>query len=114
MMNTSTETFSVEGTLKPFGVSSWELRANNLSIFGYFIPPKLGMDGQLIFQKGELLNLLGVISPQRYELEAGDDEMESFDVLRLPLLQAPNRQLETIYRAPEEELLLVKVAVTTF
>jgi hypothetical protein len=113
MMNTSAETFSAEGVLMPVGRSSWELRAKNSSIYGYFVSPKLGMDGRLILQRGELLDLLGVTSWRRDSMDGSDDGSDSSQVLQLPLLQTPNRQMETIYRGPEEELLLVKVSITT-
>lgn len=113
MMNTSAETFSAEGVLMPVGRSSWELRAKNSSIYGYFVSPKLGMDGRLILQRGELLDLLGVTSWRRDSFDGSGDGSDSSQILQLPLLQTPNRQMETIYRGPEEELLLVKVSITT-
>ena len=113
MMNTSAETFSADGVLIPVGRSSWELRAKNSSIYGYFVSPKLGMDGRLILQRGELLDLLGVTSWRGGSIDGSGDGSDSSQVLQLPLLKAPNRQMETIYRGPEEELLLVKVSITT-
>ena len=113
MMNTSAETFSADGLLVQVGISSWELRAKKSSIFGYYIPPKLGMDGRLVLQRAELLAMLGIISKRSDDLDGSTDRGEGADVLHLAVLQSPNRQLETIYRGPEEELLLVKVSVTT-
>jgi hypothetical protein len=113
MMNTSAETFSADGLLAQVGISSWELRAKKSSIFGYYIPPKFGMDGRLVLQRAELLAMLGIISKRSEDLEGSTDGGEGADVLHIPILQSPNRQLETIYRGPEEELLLVKVSVTT-
>jgi len=111
LMNTSAESFSTEGQLLQVGGSNWELRAKGSSIFGSVIPARLGLEGVLIVHSGELLSLLGVSFPRTEESHDGDEDHSK--ILHLPIQQAPYRQqMETIYRGPEEELLLVKVSIT--
>lgn len=110
LMNTSAESFSTEGQLLQVGGSNWELRAKGSSIFGSVIPARLGLEGVVIVHRGELLSLLGVSFPRTEESHDGDEGHAK--ILHLPIQQAPYRQqMETIYRGPEEELLLVKVAI---
>lgn len=109
LMNTSAESFSTEGQLLQVGGANWELRAKGSSIFGSVIPARLGLEGVLIVHSGELLSLLGVSFPRA---EESHDDEDHAKILHLPIQQAPYRQqLETIYRGPEEELLLVKVSI---
>lgn len=110
LMNTSAESFSSEGHLLQVGGSNWELRAKGSSIFGSVIPARLGLEGVFIVHSGELLSLLGVSFPRAEESQDGDEDHAK--ILHLPIQQAPYRQqMETIYRGPEEELLLVKVSI---
>jgi hypothetical protein len=113
MMNTSAETFSSEAQLIQVGRWIWEFRANDRSVFGSFLPSQEGLDGRLILDRGPLLSLLNIL-PEGFEEEQDgeDSEIESLDTLQLLVQKAPFRQLETIYKGPEEELLLVKVSLT--
>jgi hypothetical protein len=113
LMNTSAETFSAEGLIYQASAARWELKIGKDSIIGTLILPKLGQDGRFVAQRSDVLGLLGVESPLRDQLsEDQSDEDIASDVVQIPLFSAPSRQLETIYRGPEEELFLVKIAVS--
>ncbi len=113
MMNTSAETFSADGQIYQVSAARWELKIGKASIVGTLILPKLGQDGRFVAQRSEVLSILGVESPLRDQLsEERTEEDLAADVVQIPLFASPSRQLETIYRGPEEELFLVKLAVS--
>lgn len=113
MMNTSAETFSADGLIHQVSSARWELKIEKASVIGTLILSKLGQDGRFVAQRSEVLNMLGVESPLRDQLpEDRSEEDMAADVVQIPLFSTPSRQLETIYRGPEEELFLVKIAVS--
>ena len=113
MMNTSAETFSADGLIYQVSSARWELKIGKASVIGTLILSKVGQDGRFVAQRSEVLNLLGVESPLRDQLsEERSEEDIAEDVVQIPLFASPSRQLETIYRGPEEELFLVKLAVS--
>jgi len=113
MMNTSAETFSADGLIHQVSSARWELKIGKTSVIGTLILSKLGQDGRFVAQRSDVLSMLGVESPLRDQLsEDRSEEDIAADVVQIPLFATPSRQLETIYRGPEEELFLVKIAVS--
>jgi hypothetical protein len=113
MMNTSAETFSADGLIHQVSSARWELKIGKTSVIGTLILSKLGQDGRFVARRSEVLSMLGVESPLRDQLSEDPSEEDiAADVVQIPLFATPSRQLETIYRGPEEELFLVKLAVS--
>ena len=112
-MNTSAETFSADGLIHQVSSARWELKIGKTSVIGTLILSKLGQDGRFVARRSEVLSMLGVESPLRDQLSEDPSEEDiAADVVQIPLFATPSRQLETIYRGPEEELFLVKLAVS--
>ena len=112
MMNTSTETHAAEGQILQVGSSHWELRIKNVSMAGYLVSPKTGIDGRIVLLRSELLELLGVDTASQGRTPDSEDAVESKDLVQIILSEASNRQFETIYRGPEEELFLIKLSAS--
>jgi len=108
-LNTSAETFALEGLIIQTAPSTWELRTSRGSIFGTLILQKLGQDGRFLLERKELLKLLGVELPSGEGSQDFEHDSGVSDAIQIPLMVSPTRQLDTVYRGPEDDLFLVKL-----
>lgn len=108
-LSTSAETFSLDGEIVPVGVDIWRLK-----ISGHDFPVSLnrghrGAEGVLFIERQDLLKAFGIVlNPAGVP---ADTETPSKTGIALVLSRNQNRYLETIYRAPDEDLFMVKATV---
>ena len=109
-MNSSAATFSMDGSLFQIGEATWELRLKGSTIPGYYVAARHGLDGKMILHRARLLQVMGVDVSAQEQWSAGDQDSDEISHVDIPLYATSGRQMETIYRGPEEELYLVKVS----
>ncbi len=108
-LTTSAETYSQDGQIVPVGVDIWRLR-----ISGFDIPVSAnirhkGVDGVLFFERNDLLKIFNIgLKP---EWTAAEVDRPTQSGVGLILSWNQNRYMETIYRAPDEDLFLVKATI---
>ncbi len=117
-MGTIAESFSAEGILQPKSSSQWILRLRGMEVSALVLPERVGVDGIVFMERQALLMALGA---QPSALEATDsaetlDDLPTTDhpAVPLTLAKSPHRAMETIYRSPDEDLYLVKIALFTY
>lgn len=110
LMNSSATTFSLDGRLFQIGESSWTLRFQSMAIPGYYVPARYGLDGRMILDRAQLLKLMGVDLLLEWQSNPDEEILDEADHVDIPLHGSSVRQMETMYRGPEEELYLIKVS----
>jgi hypothetical protein len=106
---TSAETFSQAGEIVPVGVDVWRLRVS-----GHDIPVSVnlghkGAEGVVFVERSDLLKALNITLNPEWTSSEGDWPAQNG--VALVLSRNKNRYLETIYRAPDENLFLVKAMI---
>lgn len=110
LMNSSATTFSLDGRLFQIGESTWALRFKSMAIPGYYVPARYGLDGRMILNRAQLLKLMGVDLLAEYQSNPDEEILDDADHVDIPLHGLSGRQMETMYRGPEEELYMIKVS----
>jgi hypothetical protein len=107
-LSTSAETFSMDAQIIPISVDTWQLRLSGMEFPVSVQAGRRGRDGVLFIDRQDLLRGLGIrLNPV---WAVADDDNAALAGIGLVLSRNQNRYLETIYRAPDEELFIVKAS----
>lgn len=113
-MNTLSETFASDGRLVPVGADQWKAVVGSQESLVRVKAPQDDKDGFILIDKHDVLQLLNIDLPARPNQLNGErtNDLESLSgTVQLIVGKSPNRSFESIYRSPDEDLFLVKVAV---
>ncbi len=112
-MNTAAETFSADGKLIQSGSNRWELEVGKTQAPVTFNPASREAEGSVFIDRGDLLKLLDVdLSAKGIQSESNRFPSSAVTGgVQLLLSRTPSRQMETVYRSPDEELFMVKAAL---
>ena len=111
-MNTAAETFSADGKLIQSGSNRWELEVGKTQAPVTFNPASREAEGSVFIDRGDLLKLLDVdLSAKGIQSESNRFPSAVTGGVQLLLSRTPSRQMETVYRSPDEELFMVKAAL---